>query len=287
MVQVVRVCDLGFTYPGARVPSVVDLSFEVAEEEIFGFLGPSGAGKSTTQKILTGLLTAESGEVSVFGRSLRELGSEYYEQVGVCFEVPNLFLKLTALENLRAFGALFRGPLADAQGLLDRVGLGSEAGVRVGDFSRGMRTRLGFVRALLHRPKLLFLDEPTAGLDPVNAEIVKDLIREERARGATVFLTTHDMNAADQLCDRVAFMVDGGLRCTDAPRALKLEHGRREVRVEWREAGVLRAQSFPVEGLAESAEFLALLRQPGLETLHTQETTLERVFIDVTGRSLA
>lgn len=287
MAEVIRVRELGFAYPGARSPSVTGVSFDVAEGEIFGFLGPSGAGKSTTQKILVGLLEGETGSVEVFGRERRSHGSEFYEQVGVCFEVPNLFLKLTALENLRAFGALYRGPLADAVELLERVGLRAEADVRVAEFSKGMRTRLGFVRALLHRPKLLFLDEPTASLDPVNAEIVRELVREERARGATVFLTTHDMFAADQLCDRVAFMVDGGLRCIGAPRALKLEHGRREVRVEWREEGGLRSRSFPLDGLGACQEFLALLREQKIETLHTQETTLERVFIDVTGRRLS
>lgn len=287
MSALIHVRELGFTYPGAPGPSVRDVSFDVAEGEIFGFLGPSGAGKSTTQKILTGLLRGETGEVSVFERSLRALGADYYEQVGVCFEVPNLYLKLTALENLKAFGALYRGPLADPRELLERVGLGSEADVRAGEFSKGMRTRLGFVRALLHKPRLLFLDEPTSGLDPVNADIVKDMIREARADGATVFLTTHDMNAADQLCDRVAFMVDGSLRATDTPRALKLAHGRREVQVEWRDGADLKAQSYALDGLGDNAAFLALLRERPIETIHTLETTLERVFIDVTGRRLA
>jgi fluoroquinolone transport system ATP-binding protein len=133
---------------------------------------------------------------------------------------------------------------------------------------------------------LLFLDEPTAGLDPVNVDTVKELIREVCVDGATVFLTTHDMVAADQLCDRVAFMVDGRLRCIDAPRALKLEHGRREVLMEWRDEDGVRARSFPLDGLGHSSEFLSLLRDERIETLHTQETTLEHVFIDLTGRSL-
>lgn len=286
MAELIRVRELGFTYPGALAPSVTGVSFDVAEGEIFGFLGPSGAGKSTTQKILTQLLTGATGEVSIFGRSLQTFGSDYYEHVGVCFEVPNLYLKLTALENLQAFGALYRGPLADPRELLARVGLTDEADVRVAEFSKGMRTRLGFVRALLHKPRLLFLDEPTSGLDPVNADIVKDMIREARANGATVFLTTHDMNAADQLCDRVAFMVDGALRCIDAPRALKLAHGRRDVKVEWRDDAGLHAETFPLDELGDNAAFLARLRSQPMETIHTLETTLEHVFIDVTGRRL-
>jgi fluoroquinolone transport system ATP-binding protein len=159
-----------------------------------------------------------------------------------------------------------------------------------------MRVRLGFIRALLNRPELLFLDEPTAGLDPGNALRVKDLIRAAHRDGATVFLTTHDMVVADDLCDRVAFMVEGELVCVDQPRALKLEHGRKTVRIEVFDSGAgtkegtggrLVEHEFPLAGLGNNGEFLALLRDHPVETLHSQETTLEEVFLKVTGRSLA
>jgi len=263
------------------------LDFEVARGEIFGFLGPSGAGKSTTQKVLTGLLRDYRGRAVVFGRERRDWNSDFYERVGVSFEVPNLYQKLSALENLRYFAGLFAGPNEEPEALLERVGLAEEASVRVSQFSKGMKVRLGFVRALLNRPELLFLDEPTAGLDPVNGQIIKEIIRSVRDGGATVFLTTHDMTVADQLCDRVAFIVDGQLRCVGQPRALKLEHGRREVRVEYRTARGLERADFALDGIGDNAEFSTLLRKADIETIHTQETTLERVFIEVTGRRLS
>jgi fluoroquinolone transport system ATP-binding protein len=150
-----------------------------------------------------------------------------------------------------------------------------------------MRVRLSFARSILCRPRLLFLDEPTTGLDPVSARRIKDLILEQSACGVTVFLTTHDMVSADQLCDRVAFLVDGRIALIDAPRELKVRHGEKSVRVEYRRGGTLEAREFPLDGLAQNADFLEALREPSLETIHTQETSLEQIFIRVTGRELA
>ena len=283
----IEVRDLTFGYPGGGRRAVAGIAFAVPDGEIFGFLGPSGAGKSTTQKILVGLLRGYEGTVSVLGRDLREARPDFYERIGVGFEAPTHYLKLTARENLEAFRALYAGPTDDPLELLERVGLAQDADLRVSQFSKGMKARLGFARALLSRPELLFLDEPTAGLDPVSARLVKDLIRERRAAGATIFLTTHDMSVADELCDRVAFIVEGGIRCIDSPRSLKLGHGRRRLRVEVAADGGTRGFEFDLDGLGENAEFLRLLRERKLETLHTLETTLEQVFIEVTGRSLA
>jgi len=283
----IRVRNLSFTYPGSHGRAVGEVDFDVGRGEIFGLLGPSGAGKSTTQNILIGLLRGYGGEVSVFGRDLRDHGAEYYERVGVSFELPNHYLKLTALENLRFFASLYGGPTEDPRALLDMVGLGEDADKRVSRFSKGMRIRLNVARSLVHRPELLFLDEPTTGLDPVNARLIRDLIRSRREAGATVFLTTHNMMVADELCDRVAFIVDGGIALVDAPRALKLRHGRRVVDVEYNGHDGLQRQSFDLDGLGDNPQFLALLRSAPIQTIHTQETTLENVFIEVTGRSLA
>ena len=284
---IVAVSDLTFTYPRTRDPSVVGLTFDVDDGEVFGFLGPSGAGKSTTQKVLIGLLRGWRGEASVLGEDVRAFGPDLYEDVGVSFEVPNLYLKLTALENLRYFRALYSSDTEDPHELLERVGLAQDAGLRVSQFSRGMKVRLGFARSLLSRPRLLFLDEPTAGLDPVNAQNIKQIIKELAADGRTVFLTTHDMSVADQLCDRVAFIVDGALACVDSPRSLKLRHGQRSVRVEYGADGAVTSREFPIDGLGKNADFLALLRESEIETIHTQETSLEGVFIEVTGRGLS
>ncbi|SHG95681.1 ABC transporter ATP-binding protein [Streptoalloteichus hindustanus] len=283
----ITVEDLTFRYPGRDEPAVRGMTFSVDRGEIFGFLGPSGAGKSTTQKILIGLLTGHGGRVSVWGKEPAEWGQDYYERIGVSFELPNHYQKLTAAENLEFFASLYRKPSVDPGALLESVGLGEHANTRVGQFSKGMQMRLVFVRALLNDPDLLFLDEPTSGLDPVNARKVKDIVLEQKARGKTVFLTTHDMATADELCDRVAFVVDGRIAALDAPRELKVQRSQRLVRAEYRDGtGELRGQDFPMDGLADNAEFLSVLRGERLETLHSKEASLDDVFVETTGRSL-
>ncbi len=283
---VIDVRDLTYTYPKAAAPAVASITFEIAPGEIFGFLGPNGAGKSTTQKLLIGLLRDYQGAVSVFGRDLRQWGNDYYERLGVSFEFPNHHLKLTALENLSYFRALYAGDTEDPRDLLDRVGLGADADMRVSQFSKGMRGRLNVARALLPKPDLLFLDEPTTGLDPLSSRQIRDLIRDRQQAGTTVFLTTHDMVVADALCDRVAFIVDGGITLIDAPRALKLRHGIRTVRIEFGVDGRQDQREFPLDGLGDNADFLTTLRQEAVQTIHTQETTLEEIFIQVTGKAL-
>jgi fluoroquinolone transport system ATP-binding protein len=258
----------------------------VERGQIFGFLGPSGAGKSTTQNVLIRLLDGYEGSIVVLGRDLRAWDKNYYRRIGVAFEAPNHYLKLTARENLRLFAGLY-GAAESPGGLLERVGLAGDADKPVSEFSKGMRGRLTLARALLHRPELLFLDEPTAGLDPVTARRIRHVIRSARDAGATVFLTTHDMTTADELCDRVAFLVDGEIAALDTPRALRLAYGQRVVRVEAMRDGRSTAQEFPLEGVGSNTEFLGLLRSGSIETIHTLETTLEDVFVQVTGRALA
>jgi fluoroquinolone transport system ATP-binding protein len=281
----ITVNELSYCYAAGAAPAISGLSFTVAPGEIFGFLGPSGAGKSTTQKILMKLLRGYQGTVSVFGRDLSGWGSDYYERVGVGFELPNHFLRLSARRNLEYFGALYRGPTQPIAPLLARLGLAEDAETPVERFSKGMQTRLGVARALLHQPELIFLDEPTSGLDPVSACAVKDLIREQRAAGRTVVLTTHNMALADELCDRVALIVDGRIVQIDPPRALRLRFGAARVRVEYVNGGVQTAE-FPLEGLADHAEFQALLRTGTLQTIHSREATLEDVFIAATGQRI-
>ncbi len=282
----IEVDAFGFTYPGTQRPAVRDVSFTVEPGEVFGFLGPSGAGKSTTQNVLIRLLDGYEGRIRILERDLRAWDRSYYRRIGVSFEAPNHYLKLTALENLRLFAGLYGGVTESPETLLQRVGLLQDGNKLVAEFSKGMRGRLTLARALLHRPELLFLDEPTAGLDPVNARLVRQVIREVRDAGATIFLTTHDMVTADELCDRVAFLVDGAIAALDSPRALRLAHGRRLVRLEMTSGGTRVAREFPIDHLADNPEFLSLLRSGALETMHTLETTLEDVFVRVTGRAL-
>ena len=283
----IDVRDLTFRYPDSREPALRSIGFRVERGEIFGFLGPSGAGKSTAQKILIRLLRDYEGTVTILDRDLRAWGNDFYERIGVSFEVPNHYLKLTALENLAAFRGFYSGATEDPRALLDAVGLSDDADKRVAQFSKGMRLRLNVARSLLNRPELLFLDEPTSGLDPVTSRLVRDLVRERRDRGTTVVLTTHNMTIADELCDRVAFLVDGRIELVDGPRALKLRHGRRFVRVELDVEGRLERREFPLDGLGDNPEFLATLRDHTVQTIHTQETTLEDIFIQLTGRTLS
>ncbi|MBA0048911.1 ABC transporter ATP-binding protein [Mycobacteroides sp. LB1] len=292
MTEVIRVCDLTFTYPGANSkhaePAIRGMDFSVDAGEIFGFLGPSGAGKSTTQKLLIGLLRGHGGEATVWGKGPRAWGKNYYQRIGVSFELPNHYQKLTALENLKFFASLYGGPTLDPMELLESVGLADDAHTRVGAYSKGMQMRLTFVRALINDPELLFLDEPTSGLDPVNARKVKNIVLDLKARGCTVFLTTHDMSTADELCDRVAFVVDGRIATLDAPAELKLARGRRAVRVEYRGVnGGLEEAEFPLDGLADDGDFHAVLRGHDVETIHSTEASLDDVFVAVTGRQLA
>jgi fluoroquinolone transport system ATP-binding protein len=282
----IEVADLHFTYAGSGAPAVRGLTFGVERGEIFGALGPSGAGKSTTQKVLLGLLQGYKGGARVRGKEVRQWTPDEYERVGVSPETPNHFLKLTGLENLRYFAALYSHETRDPAALLEAVALEADGDKRVGHYSKGMRCRLNIARSLLCNPDLLFLDEPTGGLDPANAQRIKDLIRAERNAGCTVFVTTHDMTTADELCDRVAFIVDGKIACIDSPRALKLQHGERTVRVEYRgDAGTLH-EDFPLDGIGENGAFQRLLRERDVETIHTREAGLSDIFIRVTGREL-
>ncbi|GAA2351384.1 ABC transporter ATP-binding protein [Saccharopolyspora halophila] len=286
MTDVIEVAGLDFRYSRGKPPAVRGMEFAVGSGEIMGFLGPSGAGKSTTQKILTGLLGGYRGVAALWGRSPRQWGDELYQHIGVSFELPNHYRKLTALENLRFFASLHDRPTRNPLELLEAVGLADAGGTRVGEFSKGMQMRLGFVRALLHDPGLLFLDEPTSGLDPRNARVVKDLVLEHKARGTTVFLSTHDMATADELCDRVAFVVDGHIAVLGSPTELKIARSERLVRAAYRDGNGLREVDFDFDELADDPEFHRMLREERVETLHSREADLDDVFLETTGRSL-
>lgn len=281
----ISVEGLRFTYLGGKQEVLCGMDFSAMPGEIFGFLGPSGAGKSTAQKILTGILKGYSGSAKVLGSEVRGMGRDYYERIGVAMEVPNLYGKFTAMENLRFFSSLYKGPGEDPAALMERLELKDDMDTRVSGYSKGMKMRLNFIRALVHRPDVLFLDEPTAGLDPARARIIKDMILEQKALGRTVLLTTHDMHLAEELCDRVAFIVDGSIRLMDTPVNLRLKAGDRLVRYSWREGGLTEAET-PLKMLKEDARFMTLLREGKLETLHTQEPSLETLFIEATGRRL-
>lgn len=276
--------NLVYSYPKSATKAVDGLSFQIQPGEIYGLLGPSGAGKSTTQKVLIKLLKGYGGKISYNGKGLESYGNEFYEDIGVSFEMPISFSKLTAVENLDFFKRLYKDT-ADIEPLMRRVGLWEDKDKKAGEYSKGMKIRLNFVRAMLNKPKMLFLDEPTNGLDPVNARILKDMILEFKGAGGTVFLTSHIMSDVDQLCDRVGFIINGKLHEEDTPRNLKIKYGKKTVKIEYREQGLLKSAEFPMEQISSDA-FHKLLVEKDIETIHSGETTLEEIFIKVTGVAL-
>jgi fluoroquinolone transport system ATP-binding protein len=285
---VLRARGLGYRYPTGRSPVVDGLDFEIAEGEIFGFLGPNGAGKSTTQKVLTRILTGYDGVVEVFGRNLKDYDRSYYNDIGVSFEFPNLYRKLTAEENLEFYRRLFDVETESPRELLERLDLPVSDRRPVAQWSKGMQMRLVLGRSLLNRPRLWFLDEPTTGQDPRHAVLIRKLVRERASRGTTVFLTTHDMTVADELCDRVAFLVEGRIAAVDTPRRWKLAHRKPVVRVELVDQGEVVRRDFHLDDEREKDDFLSVVRDrtTAIETIHTLEPSLEDVFLEVTGRGL-
>jgi len=170
--------------------------------------------------------------------------------------------------------------------LLQMVELENDANERVGTFSKGMKSKLNFARSLLNDPEVLFLDEPTTGLDPVSSRLIKDIILQKKKEGTAIFLTTHNMNDADELCDRVGFIVDGKLMLIESPRELKIRHGKKIVKVEYLENDELMSQEFDLINLADNKDFLSLLIEGNIQTIHTAEATLDDIFIKATGRQL-
>lgn len=275
----IRLHGVRFQYPGAARPALDGLSLEVARGEVYGLLGPSGAGKSTTQRILMGLLKGHTGIVEIFGQPIERLGRGLYERIGVSFELPALYLRLTARENLDLFAALYERPRRSAGELLAEVDLADAADQRVETFSKGMKMRLNLARALLHDPELLFLDEPTTGQDPTRSRATRELIGRLKAEGKTIFLTTHNMAEAEEVCDRVGFLAGGRIPVTGTPAALKRQYGERllDVTVEGGQS-----HRFPMDGIGGNTEFLALLASGRVAALHTLEASLDDVFIRAT-----
>lgn len=279
----IEVKNLNYQYPGANSLALDQINFSIRKGEAFGFLGPSGSGKSTTQKILFKLLAGYQGNALIDGKEVSAWDKSLYEKIGVSFELPNHYLKLSALENLRFFGNFYQ-KTQDPMQLLDIVGLKQDAHKRVADFSKGMKMRLNFIRSFMHDPEILFLDEPTSGLDPVNSRMVKDIILDLKSKGKTIFITTHQMYDADELCDRVAFLVDGSIKALDTPENLKIKHSTRSLEVLFRQEEHKR--TFELDHLGKNDTFMSLLRDKEIETIHSKEATLDDIFIQVTGKKL-
>jgi fluoroquinolone transport system ATP-binding protein len=282
----IKVKGLKHSYDNNDKFAVNNIDFEVAEGEVFGFLGPSGAGKSTTQNILTGLLQLQEGEVSVAGYDVKTIENKMFNQIGMSFEQSNVYSKLTAKENLEFYAKLFDVETRDPLELLEMVGLKEKANDKAGSYSKGMKHRLTFARSLINNPTLWFLDEPTTGLDPSIAADIKDIIKEESKKGATIFLTTHNMFIADELCDRVAFMVDGEIKLIDSPKNLKLKYGDKVVEVEYLDGDEVKRETLSTIVEKDKERMKEIIDSYEIQTLHSKEATLEEIFIKVTGRGL-
>lgn len=280
----ISVNNLTFSY--TKKDFIKNMNFTVEKGEIFGFLGPSGAGKSTVQKILTGILTAYTGQVTVSNIDIKKAGREFYENIGVDFEFSSLFEKMTARENLRFFSSLYSSSCADVDDLLHRVDLLKDADKKVSAFSKGMKSRLNFIKCLVHNPRILFLDEPTSGLDPSNAAVMKSLILEQKTLGKTIILTTHNMYDAAELCGRVAFIVDGSIKALDTPWNLMHKNTNFPITYSWMDDGQKRERSIPITQSSCDEKLLTLIKQNALISIHSREPNLNDVFSEITGRVL-
>lgn len=263
--------------------AVSDITFKMNKGEIFGFLGPSGAGKSTMQNIMTGILKIQKGDVQYDGVSIKEQKKDFFNSIGVSFEHPNVYKTLTGYENLKYYSALYSVDTLDPMMLLDSVGLKEDANKKAGEYSKGMKQRLTFVRSLINNPKYMFLDEPTNGLDPSNSLLVQKIILQQKKRGATIILTTHNMELADRLCDTVAFISEGKVEAIDSPNALKLKYGTKQVKIDYLTDNKEKSTIIPLDEKERISDFL--MKNEVLK-MHTSEATLEDIFIKVTGKEL-
>ncbi len=282
--KVIDVQNVNFSY--SKTPFLKDISFSVNKGEIFGFLGPSGAGKSTLQKVLTGICTNYEGSATILGVESKDHSKDFYEKIGVDFEFPSLFEKLTARENLKYFASLYSGEKRDIDELLREVGLYEHADKKVSAFSKGMKSRLNFIKSLVHDPQVLFLDEPTSGLDPNNSKIMKDLIRKEKEKGKTIILTTHNMQDATELCDRVVFIVNGQMKALDTPHNFIMSRGAVRVTYTYLENGVERTVSTILSNISCDEILRKLIEENRITSIHSAEPTLNDIFIEITGTHL-
>ncbi|WP_174729170.1 ABC transporter ATP-binding protein [Mesobacillus harenae] len=267
--------------------AVDQINFKVNEGEIFGFLGPNGAGKTTTIRMMIGLLKPSKGEIWIDQLNIQSNTKKVHERIGVVFELPNLYLKWSIRDNLVFFADLYKVPLKQVENIMESLHLDNKAEQKVHSLSKGWKQRVLIARALLHQPKILFLDEPTSGLDPNTATLIRKYIHSLKLQGTTIVLTTHDMNEADQLSDRVGIMYQGKLVALDSPQKIKERYGKDEVVVEYKENNDLVKVILPLN-TPETAAFLYEKMYAGsIINLHSQEATLADVFARLTGSELS
>jgi ABC-2 type transport system ATP-binding protein len=271
-----------------EVEAVRGISFAARPGEVFGLLGHNGAGKTTTIRMLTGRTPPTSGTAWVGGHDIVRERDAARGLLNLVFEDQNLYERLSGRDNLRLFADLYGAPRERTDELLERVGIAGAAGRKVRTYSTGMKQRLLLARGLVNDPEVLFLDEPTRGLDPMSARNLRGIVRELSAAGTTIVLTTHDMVEADELCHRVAFLSEGRIVALDTPRELRLRLGD--------EAGAVRRARVLLEDRTEhvvvlddpdeDARLAGWLRDGRVVAVHSDEPSLADVFVALAGRSL-
>jgi len=281
----VEVRDLTFRYPKGQNELFEGFNFTLEPGEITCLLGPSGAGKSTLLKLIAGLLPGYQGHIDVGGEPLGSKNQDYYQSLGVLFENPGFFDRLTVIENLKYFAGFYTHRLKP-EGLIHRLGLESVTDTLGEQLSQGMGQRLGLARALIHDPSLILLDEPTTGLDPLHVDRVVQLLKELRGKGKTILITTHQMAFVEQVADRVALLSSGKLFELGTLDAVIAGQLGPVVEVVFHNDQGRQSEQFPIKGLAENARFLALLAEPRMESIHSLDHDLSQIFKQLTGNDL-
>ncbi|MDE5864390.1 MAG: ABC transporter ATP-binding protein [Lachnospiraceae bacterium] len=269
--KVIKVNQLTKTF--GEVKALEKCDMEVKRGEIFGYLGPSGAGKTTTIKLLTGQMYSDGGEMLVFGES--PFSPMIKPKIGIMSDTSGLYEKMTVYENLALFADIYNTDYKRIDEVLEAVELEKSRKKKVEKLSRGMKQRLVFARTIIHRPDLLFLDEPTANLDPATAEEVRGLIKKLNQNGTTIFLTTHNMEEADELCDRIALLNKGSIIESGSPQELKLKYSEHRVVITTRQGNteVPLDRDRMIEALQVNEDILMI---------HSKEPSLKDVFLSLT-----
>ncbi|URN95847.1 MAG: ABC transporter ATP-binding protein [Candidatus Pristimantibacillus lignocellulolyticus] len=259
------------------------VSFQINRGEIFGLLGPSGSGKTTMVKILTSQLVHTSGSVNVFGSDVGNLqNSQQMKRIGILTDNSGLYDRLTVYDNLELFCNLYDVDVKRIEEVLQEVNLIQDKKTIVKQLSKGMKQRVTLARAILHKPELLFLDEPTSALDPTNKQQIHNVLRKLNDAGTTIFLSTHDMQEAEDLCDRIAFLHNGTILELDTPQSLRIKHGDSTINIVLKDGTSINVG----QDEAGSKTIGNYMKNGELLTIHSNEPTLGDIFIKLTGRSL-
>ena len=278
----IEVDGLSRSFSGRK--AVNNISFTVEAGEVFGFLGHNGAGKTTTIRMLSGQLRPSAGGARVAGCDILTEQDRLKALVGVVSENQNLYERMSGKENLTFAAQLYGAEIRRVDEVLDQVGLIDRAKDKVEQYSNGMKQRLLIARALLHSPRVIFLDEPTRGLDPVVGREIRRLVTEFATHGVTIFLTTHYMEEANELCRRVAFLSEGRIVALDTPHNLKVAHGPKTLKATL-DGG--RSLTIRLDDDDAGTQLAQLVNSGQVQTLHSTEATLEEVFIQIAGRGLS